>query len=162
MFDHKTQKINKKIPTPYYYQLENIIKDEIETRGFKKGMMLPSEKELCKIFSISRVTLRKAITNLVSQGVLEKKPGQGTIVIMDSHHGRLLDQSFSFYQFLKSKKLNVKTKVLEFSNIVATKNIINILRLNNDERIFKIRRLRVVENKPLYYTYKNLLWITIL
>ncbi len=151
MFNHKTQKINKNIPIPYYYQLENIIKDKIEAGELEKGMMFPSEKELCKIFNISRVTLRKAITNLVSKGILKKKPGQGTVVVMNPRHGRLLDQSFSFYGFLKGKNLDVITKVLEFNKITPTKNIINILQLQNDEKIFKIKRLRIVKNEPLYY-----------
>jgi GntR family transcriptional regulator len=64
-----------------YIQLTRIFLDEIRTGHWKLNDRIPSEEELCKIYNVSKVTVRQAINNLVSDGYLMKIQGKGTFVI---------------------------------------------------------------------------------
>ena len=64
--------------TPLYLQLAKQLINSINNQEFGSDNKLPSELELCDIYSVSRVTVRKAIDVLVSDGVLIKQRGKGT------------------------------------------------------------------------------------
>lgn len=67
-------------PDPLWIQAVNVIVGEIENGALKPGMRLPPERELCQRLSISRVTLRKALTKLVDDGLLNSSHGRGWYV----------------------------------------------------------------------------------
>jgi len=58
----------------------NEIQHQIMAGQFTPGMMLPPERELCEQLGVSRTVLREAVRMLVSRGLLETRPGVGTIV----------------------------------------------------------------------------------
>lgn len=72
--------IDKSVPIPLYYQLKQMIKRDIEKGKYKPGDRLPTEQELCERFDISRQPVRHALTELVYEGILYRKPGRGTFV----------------------------------------------------------------------------------
>ncbi|MEW6047853.1 MAG: GntR family transcriptional regulator, partial [Bacillota bacterium] len=63
-----------------YQQLKEGILHDISSGRLGAGAKLPSERELCRAYSVSRVTVRRAILDLVSEGILETVPGKGTYV----------------------------------------------------------------------------------
>ena len=65
---------------PLYGQLMNFLLSEIECDKFKEHEKLPSERELCDKFSLSRDTVRQAIFQLEKMGYIYKKHGKGTFV----------------------------------------------------------------------------------
>ena len=72
--------IDRQVPIPYYYQLENYLRDEISRGRWRPGDRVLSEEQLCKAFSVSRTTVRQAVGRLVTQGVLYHSKGRGTFV----------------------------------------------------------------------------------
>ena len=56
-----------------YYQIEEYIREKIESQEWPQGSKLPSEMELAKYFNVSRSTVRHAIANLVLEGILIRK-----------------------------------------------------------------------------------------
>lgn len=76
----KVKKLNPNDPSPLYFQLQEDIKKDIESGVYKVNEMIPTERELQDLYSVSRVTVRKAIEGLVFEGILQKKQGIGTIV----------------------------------------------------------------------------------
>ncbi|MEU4540064.1 GntR family transcriptional regulator [Streptosporangium sp. NPDC023825] len=67
-------------PDPLWAQTAGLIVGEIEHRGLRAGTKLPPERELCVRLDVSRVTLRKALTHLVEQGVVTASHGRGWFV----------------------------------------------------------------------------------
>lgn len=65
---------------PLYRQLIDLIRDKIDTGLWKSGDRIPSEAELSAQFSVSRITVRNAISELVEEGLLVKHQGKGTFV----------------------------------------------------------------------------------
>jgi GntR family transcriptional regulator len=67
-------------PEPLWSQTADLIVEEIELRGLRPGAKLPPERELCAHLDISRVTLRKALSHLVDQGIVTASHGRGWFV----------------------------------------------------------------------------------
>ena len=67
-------------PVPLYIQLKRIIKEKIEDGVLKPGTLLLSEKELCRIYNISHITVRQALVELTKEGFLFRIPARGTFV----------------------------------------------------------------------------------
>ena len=65
---------------PKYVQLQNIIKEKIITKQYSDGEKIPSETEFMEKYSVTRTTIRKALSNLVYEGLLRKEQGKGTFV----------------------------------------------------------------------------------
>lgn len=72
--------INKYSNVPLYSQLKNLIIDKIDNGEYPENEKIPSEQELCEVYSISRPTVRQAISELTNSGYLFKEKGKGTFV----------------------------------------------------------------------------------
>ena len=75
-------------PVPKYFQLREILLDLIDSDELSIGAAIPSERELCQRFALSRMTVRQAVDHLVSEGRLHRVRclGQGDEG-WPSHHG---------------------------------------------------------------------------
>ena len=65
---------------PLYQQLQRALRDAIEKRVWGPDDALPAERDLADEFAISRITVRKALDGLVSEGLLTRREGAGTFV----------------------------------------------------------------------------------
>lgn len=71
---------NKASSTPLYIQIAKSIRSHINEGRIEKGEAIPSERALCEITGASRVTVRKAVDQLIDEGLLRRKQGSGTFV----------------------------------------------------------------------------------
>jgi GntR family transcriptional regulator len=67
--------LNKNIPVPLYYQLKQLIREQITANKLQIDDYLPTEIELGTILNISRSTVRQALNELVAEGYLYRKIG---------------------------------------------------------------------------------------
>ncbi len=65
---------------PRYLQLKQLLLREIKTRRLKPGALVPSEPQLCAKYGISRITVGRAMADLVNAGILYREAGKGTYV----------------------------------------------------------------------------------
>jgi GntR family transcriptional regulator of arabinose operon len=72
--------------TTKYGRLRNFITEQIASGSYHEGDFLPSEPELAKQFAISRGTVRQAISELESDGLVKRIPGKGSLVIHAIRH----------------------------------------------------------------------------
>ena len=87
---------------PLYIQVVDILKQKILNNEYKIDENIPTERELEQEFGVSKITIRKAIEILESEGYVEKKSGKGTKVISNSLFNKLSKQSlFQVYFYLK-------------------------------------------------------------
>lgn len=70
----------KKETTHLYKKVIDDLKILIDKGTYKKGELLPSENELCKTYSTTRVTVRQALSGLMNMGYITRKHGKGSIV----------------------------------------------------------------------------------
>ncbi|HSQ87351.1 GntR family transcriptional regulator [Romboutsia sp.] len=140
--------VDKNIDEPLHIQLSQIIKDMIINKELVEGTYLIPERELCKLQNISRMTVNKAILNLVNEGLLERKQGKGTFVAYKKQKYQYQNLK-GFTEVMNEKGFNVKNKILNFEIKTQSENIREILNIEDkNELIFKIERLRIIEDKP--------------
>jgi len=68
------------LPAPRYHQVYVALRGWIADGSYPPGARLPAEPELCRAFGVSRITLRRAVGELVGQGALVRRQGSGTFV----------------------------------------------------------------------------------
>src|SRR5579885_336585 len=67
-------------PLPLYYQLKEVLKQQIRSGHLAPHTAIPSEPELVAQYHVSRATVRQALTELVHEGLLYRQHGKGTFV----------------------------------------------------------------------------------
>lgn len=141
------RKVNKNSKIPLYYQLKDIICGLIENEELKPNDPIPPERELCVYHGVSRMTVNKAISNLVNEGVLYREQGRGTFVA-EPKESYQLTRLLSFTEDMKAKKLKLDTKILSFLEKRATPKIEKLFALPRSQRVYEIKRVRIVEGEP--------------
>lgn len=141
------KKINSNSPIPMYYQIKEAIQSMIDEGEFSIGEAIPSERELCDFFEVSRMTVNKAILTLVSEGVLYRLQGKGTFVTEPKIKQHL--QVKGFTEQMKEKGLRTYNKILNFDIILATAAQKQKLEMPYEENeLIEISILRYIEEEP--------------
>ena len=133
--------IDKNSPIPVYYQLKNDFIKKIASGVWKAGECISSERELCEIYDVSRMTIRQAIGELVQEGILTRKKGKGTFVCEQKVNQK---DMMSFTEMIKQSGRSLETKVVEFEIIDTPEDIQDVFIL---DKLYKITRKRIVDNE---------------
>lgn len=131
-------------PIPLHVQLKNLLQGEILQGDLEER--IPSERELIDRFSVSRSTVRKAISELVREGVLEKKHGKGTFI---SHRPveEWLGNLSTYNEIIVNMGMRPSTKLLHQGiEDSPSPEIVDALGVNE---VYVIERLRFADDKPL-------------
>lgn len=138
--------VDKKSPIPAYYQLKNIILKKIQNGEYPAGSLIPSERDLGENFSISRMTVRQALNQLVMEGVLTREKGRGTFVSRSKIEQKNI---MSFSETVRLKGLTPNTRVLHFSLQEAAEDVREALDLKPGEKVYLLGRLRLAGDDPV-------------
>ncbi|HEU5373718.1 MAG TPA: GntR family transcriptional regulator [Gaiellaceae bacterium] len=90
--------IDRASPVPFYFQLAELLEQEIASGRWEAGARLPSEPELCEQYGLSRTTVRQALGRLEQRNLIERLKGQGTFVRRERSGMWLLQASEGFFQ----------------------------------------------------------------
>ena len=143
------KKVSKDSPIPLHYQIKEILQEMIENEILKPGQSIPTERELCEIQGVSRMTVNKAIMSLVNEGLVYREQGKGTFVSV-AKVNREISQLKSFTEQMQENGVVSKTKILSFKVIEATKKYRHELKMPEDEnKIIEIKRLRFSDEQPV-------------
>jgi GntR family transcriptional regulator len=140
--------LDKGNPTPLYYQMAELLREQIKSGELKPGHQLPSERELSEQAGISRMTVRQAIGYLVHLGLLVVKKGIGTFV----SEPKLVHNTIhllSFTEEMMHGEGAVPSQVLEQGVVRPPPGVAAQLALQSDQLTIKIVRLRLLEEVPL-------------
>lgn len=143
---------------PIYYQIKQTIKSWVIHKEYPSGGKIPSVSDLSEKFKVNRLTVRQAISQLVQEGFLISKRGEGTFVTSDESLINRFSFEFSgFIDDLLNPIPEVKTKDVSVRRITASNFIRKTLELNPSEKdVFQIKRVRFLKNSPFTYTINYL------
>lgn len=139
---------------PIYQDIIDFIQGNIRTGVFPKGSLLPTENELCKMFSTSRMTVRKALDILANKGEIHRIKGKGSFVpAFDTVRNYALA---GFSGTMKDKGVDFACEVLCLEARAANENIAEALRIEVGAPVWYLERVHTIEGKPvniefLYY-----------
>ena len=144
---------------PYYFQLKELLIEEIKKGRLKPGQQIPSEFKLCEQFRVSRTVVRQAINSLVQNGYLNREKGRGTFVTKPKITENLFQNLTGSYEDMLARGIKLVTKVLEQTKWEADSEILKRLKLEPGEPVIKIKRLRFISSEPIalvttYLPYK--------
>ena len=145
-------------PIPKYLQISAWLKELIQTGRYTEGDKLPSEIELSKTCDVNRNTLRQAIAELVTAGILRKEKGMGTFVssLIPLALKHKLKSISSFRDDLREIGINDDTNVLKKGIEDAKNHISKTLLLGANNRVVVVRRLRAGNDVPFIYEESHL------
>ncbi|MEP3047115.1 MAG: GntR family transcriptional regulator [Roseibium sp.] len=135
---------------PRYVQLRRRLEEGIETGLLPPNSSLPPEREIADVTGLSRVTVRKAIQEMVKDGTVEQRQGSGSFVRETPPRvEQSLSQLTSFTEDMALRGMKTSSKWLERGVFIATKDEIKALDLPEDEQVARIYRLRESGGQPM-------------
>ncbi|MGX7419795.1 GntR family transcriptional regulator, LSA1692 subfamily [Carnobacterium gallinarum] len=133
-----------------YLEVSDQIRSRISDGTYSSAQKLPSEYELAKEYAVSRLTVRKAIDELIKQDILIKYKGKGTYIMTQQkiQSGRGGLQGFT--EAAKAYGLSSETKVIEFKKIKnIPEEVQKTLELETGQEVYHIKRLRIANQEPM-------------
>lgn len=126
--------MNKLSNSPLYEQVFEQIKNAVRNGEYKKGDLLPSEKELMELMGVSRVTVRQALKCLSDSGIIKTHKGKGSIVVVDwkglLDPGKLRDQAEEYWRLFENStkaRRMIEPSIAKQAAIMATEEDIRRL-----------------------------------
>lgn len=136
---------------PKYFILKKCLIKNIEMEEYNANEAIPSERELMEQHQVSRITVRKAIDELVNEGYLYKIQGKGTYVKSDDYNQDLFAITSCTNDVIKLGRKPSK-KILEHEYVNADRKRARMLNVTTDDRLFRLARVTYADDDPLNYT----------
>ena len=139
---------DRRRPEPLWHQVEQSIRAAIDSGTWKAGARLPGEDQLTDLLGVSRITVRHALANLETAGILRREHGRGTFV----RSARLVAGTralTSFSEEMSALGLDVATRLLDVRRIKATGPIAEALEIDEGSAVVRLRRLRFGGGQPI-------------
>ncbi|MGI9405821.1 MAG: GntR family transcriptional regulator [Hyphomicrobiaceae bacterium] len=139
---------------PLYQRVRDSLAAGIADGAWKAGAPIPSEQKLAGEFGVALGTVRRAITELVDEGLLERRQGKGTFVRTAEFRNSL----FRFFRFRADDGAEIlpEGRLLERRVEKASPEIAQYLDIRSGARVIYLHRLRVADGAPLVVEH---LWL---
>ena len=135
---------------PLHLQVQQFLRQLIESEEYKNGKLLPKEVDLSRQLNISRSTLRQAINQLVYEGLLVRKKGVGTKVARKGINGGVKNW-MSFSQEMKKLGIEVRNYELHLSHKKPNPEIAGFFDIDEQTRCVVMERVRGNPEFPFVY-----------
>ena len=141
-----------------YEAIARELREEIQQGKYTPGEQLALEKEMCQQYGVSRITIKRAVDELVKQGLVVKRRGSGTFVKSlkdeDVKELSMANQFSGFAATFKGRK--VASKILKFEIIHPAAEVAAKLQLSVDDFVYDIIRVRLLDDQPIVVEYTQM------
>lgn len=134
--------------TPLYLQIYKNMLSSIKNGEYKENTALPSERELCDKYYVSRSTIRQTIALLKEGDFVYTVQGKGTF-IKPQVFVQPLTKVYSFTDTLKNDNVIIQNRIIEYSEGKADTALTKITGYNGNAVFHNITRLRLAKDYPL-------------
>lgn len=140
---------------PLYYQLENILREKIKSGEYAPGDSFPTEEHLVKSYKVSRITVRQALASLEKDGLITRKRGKGSFVTEKQNQLEPMKLA-GMIEDIIAMGVKTKTRIINFDFVHPPKKVIEKLQLNEDVKVLRVERIRLIKGSPVSYTVSYL------
>lgn len=137
-------------PLPLYYQLKEVLRQQIRAGHLAPHSAIPSEPELVSRYHVSRATVRQALTELVNEGLLYRQHGKGTFVC-EPRVQQTLSELTSLTIELRRRGKRPGGLLLLSELARGTETMRRQLRLADEEQVVRLERLRSADGQFIAY-----------
>ena len=141
-----------------YEEIARDIYNDIASGKYEPGSQLALEKEMCAQYGVSRITIKRAVDELVKKGLVIKRRGSGTFVkgVLEEDVEDV-GMSGQFCGFTNSNKNHsIKSQIIRFEIIHPTKEIAEKLKISEEDFVYDIVRIRYLDDKPANVEYTQM------
>lgn len=145
--------------SPLYLQISQDLRQKIRAGFWVEGQKIPTDVEMCELYHVSRITVRKAIDELVRDNLIIRKKAKGSFVT--TFEQRATDHYTSYKSFTNEMKevgIDIQTLSVELSFGHADYTLARYLNVTPGEKILILKRVRGANKKKFAYfvTYLKL------
>jgi GntR family transcriptional regulator len=133
---------------PLYVQIQEYIAEKISKGELNPESRIPSERELSQELGVSRMTVRRSLTELVNEGMLERRHGAGTFVAKP-RVTYAATELINYAQALRSRGLLVTRQLLEFSEVPASRRLSELLQVEIGHPLYHVVLLYLANRVPV-------------
>src|SRR5512144_2111850 len=133
---------------PLYARIQEYIAERILSGKLAPDTKIQSERDFSDDLGVSRMTVRRAITELVNEGLLERKHGSGTYVAKP----KITYESFELTNYLlamQHRNIAAASQLLEFGEIIASRRLAESLQIEIGSPIYRVTLLRFANRVPV-------------
>lgn len=147
--------IDRRSPIPFYFQLTELLRREIEVGRWAVGERLPSEPAICEQFGVSRTTVRQALGSLEAEGLIRRDKGRGTFVAERRSDAWLLQSAHGFHEEAERVGHSVRSRVLHRALETLPPWASDALRLRPGSEGVTVTRLRWMDDRLVMYVVSH-------
>lgn len=147
------EKMTKGAAVPLYQQVMDNIRGEIEAGTYAPGSQIPTELELAEAYQVGRVTVRRAIEELVYEGYLTKQQGRGTFVNAPKLVRKVRQEADvqSFSEACRVNGMRPTSRLVSRHVVPASKEMAAFLGLEEGADLLAVVRLRMADGVPVMF-----------
>lgn len=142
--------INKSSSVPMYEQVAHILAEEIAANKYERSCSIGTHAQLAVRFGVSIITIRKAISLLVQQGLVDVTQGKGTFV-KSTRMSDNLTRLTGVDNIISDSNMTGETRVITFEMIDTPETFDTELKHSLGRRSLRLERLHIVESTPAAY-----------
>jgi DNA-binding GntR family transcriptional regulator len=124
--------IKRETSVPLYIQLAQSIEERIQEGIFRPGSKIPSETELMKDYSVSRITVRQAMKYLSERNLIVRRRGLGSFV-RGADVRQTVEELFGIYQSLIKFEPDLTMELLKYEEVPANQEVRENLQIQKHE-----------------------------
>jgi GntR family transcriptional regulator len=140
--------IDRRSPLPFYFQLKQILLRQLGEKDLQPGDRLPGDHELCNTYNVSRTVVRQALSELETEGVIERVKGRGTFVAQERTPEALVQSLTGLYEDVAARGAHLRSEVRRQEVVPADEQIARNLDLDVGADVLLVERLRFVDEEP--------------
>jgi len=147
----KGELIDHAVKSPRYIQAYSTVRDWIYQGTYRPGARLPTEEDLCRLFGVSRITIRKAVEMLVDEGLVVRHAGRGTFVLEDLADAPVIGEMDQLLRKVERLGRNSRVAQAEVALVEADAETAADLALAHGERVQRASHVRLTGDQPVGY-----------
>lgn len=141
-------------PAPLYMQLQKVLRDAIVGRIISPEAAIPPERDLAEEFGVSRLTVRKAVDGLVTEGLITRRRGAGTFVAARVEKSFSKLSSFSEDMISRGRVPHSEWLARTIGAVTPEESL--SLGLSPGSQVYRFQRLRYADGQTMALEYSTI------
>jgi GntR family transcriptional regulator len=136
------------LPMPLYHQIYLLLRAKIRSGQLAAGAFLPGEQELARLFHVSRITVKRSLNELASDGLVTRHRGLGTVISSVAPLPVVKGSFATLLHSLQVMGLETDVELLDVVDVEADTNVAQQLALPPGSTVQRATRRRKIEGEP--------------
>uniref|UniRef100_UPI003B52B846 GntR family transcriptional regulator n=1 Tax=Roseovarius indicus TaxID=540747 RepID=UPI003B52B846 len=146
-----SDQIDRSAPEPLYHQVFLLLQDRINAGAYADGERFPTENELIAMLNVSRITIRRALQELSSRGLIVRERALGTRVVNPRTVTRLVAGVEGMLENNRRLGRSTTVRLLRFEYVQPPLDVAKLLEVNETDEVQRTERVRSIEDIPFSY-----------